>query len=199
MAVQLIDLKCSGCGSALAPSQSFCEYCGNAVVVTSLGDFAGRPLSDIAKLAKALEKDAATAEGDEAAQINLTLAHAYLEKRDYEKALQKYDALRDDMLADAYYGSAIALLKGQKPFIAPLLDIKQIIGRLETAFRIENKGVYKLLLAYIKLDFHARRCLRVSPGWDEEFGEALANNLSPADAASLFQILGVQQPSALAF
>lgn len=65
---------------------------------------------------------------------------------------------------------------------------------------IEKRGIFHYFLAYIKHDFHARRCLRVSPDWQEELAcaHAAAPSVSPVEIDMLFTILGVECTEQLA-
>ncbi|MDR2675236.1 MAG: hypothetical protein LBC18_10355 [Opitutaceae bacterium] len=202
MAVKVVDLRCSGCGGALAPSEHFCKYCGNAVVVTSFNSIYAATAQDAMRLSRALDKDPAAASGGEMGNlVNFTQAGCYLKLKLHDKALEKFEAAieADFDNPEAYFYAAVCLLRGKKAFLAPLADIKKAIEYADAALMLENRGAFNYLKAYIKHDFHARRCLRISPDWRGEMSAALSNNLSPADAAALFQILGVECPAPLAF
>jgi len=200
MAVKVVDLRCSGCGGALAPSERFCKFCGNAVVVTSFNDIFAASAQDAAKLSRALDKDLAAGPGGEMGTlIKFTQAGCYLKLKLYEKAQARFEEAIEENFdnPEAYFYAAVCLLGGKKAFLAPLAAIKKAIEYINAALMIENRGVFNYFLAYIKYDFHERRCLRISPAWREELSAALSNNLSPLDADSLFAILGVERPPEL--
>jgi tetratricopeptide (TPR) repeat protein len=202
MAVKVVDLRCSGCGGALVPSEQFCKYCGNAVVVTSFNSILAAGAQEVMKLSRALDRDLAAGPGGEMKnEIHFTQAVCYLKLKLHDRALARYEAAIENNFdnPEAYFYAAVCLLRGKKAFLASLADIKKAIEYINAALLIENRGVFNYLLAYIKFDFHERRCLRIAPDWREEMAAALAGNLSPADAGALFATLGVERPAPLAF
>lgn len=199
MVVKVIDLRCSGCGGALAVSERFCKFCGNAVVVSSFNSIYAATAQDVMMLARSLDKDLAAHPGDEdRGQINATQAFCYLKLQRYDDALVKFNAAVEENFdnPELYFYSAVCVFRGKKAFLVPLSDIKLAIGYINSALMIENRGLFHYFLAYIKLDFHARRCLRVSPSWQEGLAAAhsAAPSVSPKDAEILFSILGVECP-----
>jgi len=204
MAVQVIDLRCSGCGNALAPSEHFCNYCGGAVVITSFSSIYAATAQDAMKLARSLDKDLASDPGDEIkARINATQAFCYLKLRRYDEALFKFKSAVEDNFdnPEPYFFAAVCVLRGKKAFLAPLSDIKLAVAFVNSALMIESRGAFHYFLAYIKHDFHERRCLRISPNWREELAVAHSAMpaVSPTDADMLFLTLGVECPDDLAF
>lgn len=202
MAVKIVDMKCSGCGAALSASQSFCDYCGNPVVVTSFNSIIERAAPDLNKLARALEKDASSSDDPEMGNMaKFTQASCYLKLKLYDKALARFEEAIEENFdnPETYFYAAVSLLKGKKAFLTPLSIIRKAEEFLDAALSIENRGVFYYFKAYLKYDFYARKFLRVTPSWQEELLSAQANNLSPFDADMLFNILGVQQPVELSF
>lgn len=200
MAVQVIDSKCSGCGAPVAPGMSFCDYCGNPVVITSFNSILDRAIPDVNRLVRALDKDSDKS-GELAPLAHFTKGACYLKLRLHDKALAEFEAAIDENLdnPEGYFYAAVSLLKGKKAFLTPLPNLKKALEYLEAAESIENRGVFWYFAAYIKQDYFARKCLRISPDWREEAALALQNNLSPSDARLLFDILAVPCPPALAF
>jgi tetratricopeptide (TPR) repeat protein len=204
MAVKVIDLRCSGCGGALAPSEHFCKFCGNAVVVSSFNSIYAATAQDALRLARTLDRDLAANPGDETrSQINATQAFCYLKLKRHDEALARFKAAAEDNFdnPEPFFYAAVCLLRGKKAFLASLADIKDAIGHINSALMMEDRGVFHYFLAYIKHDFHARRCLRVSPDWQAELAaaHAAAPSVSPADADMLFATLGVERPAAFVF
>jgi len=204
MVVKVIDLRCSGCGSALATSEHSCKFCGNAVVVSSFNSVYAATAQDAVKWARLLDKDLSESENDETrGQITATQAFCYLKLHRYDEALAKFRAAIEENFdnPEPYFYAAVCLLRGRKAFLASLADIKLAIDYIASAQLIENRGVFNYLLAYIKLDFHSRRCLRVSPDWRDELAtsHSAAPPVSPADAEMLFTTLGVEPPVELMF
>lgn len=202
MAVKVVDLRCSGCRSALDPSASFCEYCGNPVVISSFNSVLGKPVPELGKLARALESDAQGGGDPEMENMaKFTQGSCYLRLKLYDKALPKFEAAIEDNFdnPEGYFYAAVCLLKGKKAFLTPMPTIKKALEYLDAALMIENRGVFNLMKAYLKYDFYARKYLQITPDYREELQMALANNVSQTDADTLFSILGVEQPQTLRF
>lgn len=201
MAVQIINLTCSGCGFALTPSNIECPRCGNAITVTSFNSVYAQDLPTLNKLTRALDKDLRDATSpDLDTSIKFTLGGCYLKLRLYDKALTRFEEAMEDNFdnPEAPFYAAVSLLKGKKAFLTPMANIKKAIEYVEAALMIEDRGVFHYFLAYLKFDFYARKRLRISPNWQEELMLAQATtNLSPTDCLMLFDILGVDMPSEL--
>jgi tetratricopeptide (TPR) repeat protein len=204
MVVKVIDLRCSGCGGALATSEHFCKFCGNAVVASSFNSIYTATAQDAMKLARSLDKDLAeNSNGDVISQISTTQAFCYLKLRRYDEALSKFKAAIENNFdnPESHFYAAVCLLRGKKAFLVPLADIKLAMEYINSAQLIEDRGVFNYFLAYIKLDFHARRSLRASPDWRGELAAAhsAAPPVLPTDAEILFTTLGVERPPELVF
>ena len=199
MPVQVIDCKCSGCGAGVAPSMSVCEYCGKPVVITSFNSIVDRTAPEVNKLLRALEKDP-EADGSLSALVDFTKGSCYLKLKLYDKAIEKFESAIDQNLdnPEAYFYAAVCQLKGTKACLAPLADLRKALEYIDAANSIEPRGVFSLFAAYIKLDFFAKKFLKIEPSWEQEFATAIANNLSQADSTVLFQTLGVPMPDVFA-
>ena len=200
MAVQLINMKCSGCGETLSPSMSECPSCGNAVVFSSFNSILKRTEQDLGKLARKLENDPDANSPEMGNMVKFTLASCYLKLRLYDKALAKFEAAIEENLdnPETYFYAAVSLLKGKKACLTPMTNIRKALEYLDAATDIEPRGVFYFFKAYLKYDFFARKYLQVTPDYKAELRQAIANNLSPFDAEELFSILGVECPAALA-
>lgn len=201
MAVKMIDLKCSGCGFALTPSNVECPRCGNAITITSFNSVYAQDLPTISKLSRALDKELREGTSPElGSDMKFTIGGCYLKLKLYDKALQRFEEAIEENFdnPEASFYAAVSLLKGKKAFLTPMADIKKAIEYVNAALMVEERGVFHYFLAYIKYDFYARKFLRVSPDWREELALAQSTNLSPTDCDMLFDILGVQRPAELA-
>ena len=178
---------------------SVCEYCGKPVVITSFNSIVDRAAPEVNKLLRALERDPESG-GELSALADFTKGSCYLKLKLYDKAIEKFETAIDQNLdnPEAYFYAAVCHLKGRKACLTPLPDLRKALEYIDAANSIEPRGVFSYLAAYIKNDFFAKKCLRIDPDWRQEMATAVANNLSPADAALLFQTLGVPQPAALA-
>jgi len=145
MAVKVVDMKCSGCGAALSASQSFCDYCGNPVVVSSFNSIIERTAPELNKLARALDKDASGSEDPEMGNMaKFTQASCYLKLKLYDKALLRFEEAIEENFdnPETYFYAAVSLLKGKKAFLTPMSDIKKAESYLDAALNIENRGVF---------------------------------------------------------
>ena len=92
MAVKMIDLKCSGCGFALVPSNVECPRCGNAITVTSFNSVYAQDLPTLNKLSRTLDKDLRDGTNPELnGSIKFTLGGCYLRLKLYDKALLRFE------------------------------------------------------------------------------------------------------------
>ena len=200
MPVKVVDCRCSGCGAGVSPSMSVCEYCGKPVVFETFSSIAGRAAPEISRLLRALESDP-DANGALAAPAAFTKAGCYLRLGLHEKAFEQFRAAidADPGNSEACFYAAVSLLRGRKACLTPMATLERALKYAAAARRLDPRGVYSYFAAYVKNDFFAKKCLRVSPDWTEEFRTALADGLTRNDAASMFQTLGVPCPAALAF
>lgn len=149
---------------------------------------------DLQKLTKFYSQ--AQSNNPDSPDIFYSAGMCYLKTKMYEKAQNNFDKtieLNFDH-SDAYFFSAIALLRGKKPFLAKIDDIRRAENYLNTALSIENKGIYRLLLSYIKYDFYHRKCLNVSPDYMEELTIAKMHPLPDGDVSFMFDVLNVSPP-----
>ena len=201
MAVQIVDMKCSGCGAGLSPSMVKCPYCKKPVVITSFNSVYAQDLPMLSQVSRDLDKDLRDGTSPElSGNIKFTLGGCYLKLRLYNKALQRFEEAIEENFdnPEASFYAAVSLLNGKKAFLTPMANIKKAIEYVNAALMVEERGVFHYFLAYLKLDFYARKYLRISPDWREELLMAQSTNLSPLDCDMLFDILGVERPAELA-
>lgn len=197
MAVKVIDLKCSGCGNALAATDTECAYCGNPVIVSSFNAIKDASLPAISKLAKNLERELARDPEEQGQEKRFTIGCCYLRLKLYDKAIAEFEAAIEnnfDNPEPAFY-AAVALLRGKKAFVTPLPLIKKALEYIGAAIMIEERGIFFMYSAYIKYDFYARKSLRISPSYIDDMSRAREANVPPADVQTLFSLLGVEPPS----
>ena len=198
MAYQVIDLRCPGCGSHLAPDKKKCEYCGGNVVITSFNSVYS---VDLNKSAMATRK--ALAEDPNSQSLNNFVAMCYLKLKLYDKAAEAFEKAIEDNFdnSETFFNAAVCLLKGKKAYFALGADIKKILGYLNAAIMIEPRGIYHYFLAYIKYDYFERKCTNppsfTPPKWNEELQVAIQTGLTQADVIQLFEMLQVEMPECL--
>jgi len=188
----VVNLTCPRCGASIAMEQKTCEYCHAPIVIENLSSLNNLDLKSYLKSYNdVLQKD------KDNKNINSSAAMCYLKLKLYDKAIKHFDLVIEENIdnPDVYLYYAISLLKGKRPFATPLAEIKKIIEYLNAATMLDDKGIYHYFLAYIKYDFHARKCLNVKPNYKEEL--LLAQNTSQSDITELFAQLGQTIPQDL--
>ncbi len=201
-----INLSCASCGAGITPQDRKCEYCGRAVVIKQFSSLKTASPGDIMLLAKQYEAGNIT----EACQVHdvgkkipehanfFTLGCCYLRLGLYDKALINFEKAMDygSDNPENYFLSAIALLKGKKPFLMPLGIIKKSLEYLNAAEMLCPRSDFALLTAFIKYDFFFRKSLNITPDWQEELQKAVDLGISYEIAEELFLLLKTEIPDA---
>ena len=95
--------------------------------------------------------------------------------------------------AETYFMTAVALMRGKKPFLAQRADSNKAVSYLETACELEEKPIYRQMLGYIKQDYFDRKYLNVSPSTDEEYARAEELGLNDDDINTLVSLLNIKE------
>jgi len=188
----VVDFVCVGCGVGLDPAARNCEYCGRVVVIRSFTSIASATNLELNKLAAAAKKYGDEHPDDpEITQLRFTAAACHLRLKRYDDAIKRFEeAIEDNFdFADTYFYAAVSLLRGKRPFLALMNDVKKMVEHLNAATSIEPKGIYFYLLGYIKQDFYERKSLRISPSSSEEYASASANDVTQEDIRMLGELL----------
>jgi len=191
--ISVINLVCPNCGATLSKEQKQCEYCHAPIIIEDIGNLDNLNLNNYIKTYSNLLKN-----DNENQDVNFSLAMCYLKLKLYDNAIKHFDLATKDNISNSkiYFYYAVALLKGRKPFITPLAQIKKIIELLNAAIMLEDKPTYHYLLAYIKYDFYERKFLNISPNYKEEF-EISKSNITKENTDDLFNILGQSVPECI--
>lgn len=198
MSLEVINLECPHCGSAVSTSQKICEYCDKPIVIVSYSSVQSMTLPEVNKCANSYRKT--LAEHPDNRDVNISLGLCYLRLKLYDKALPAFEKCMEDNFdqPDVFFYAAVSLLKGQKAFVAPRASIDKCLEYLNAALMIEPKGIYQYFLAYIKYDYFSRKYLKISPDWRETYESALNEyGVTDEDADSLYALLGVSRPEGL--
>ncbi len=189
----VVNLTCPRCGAAVSTEQKTCEYCHSPIVIENLNHLNNLNINEYIKIYNNLLET-----NNDNEDINNSIAMCYLKLKFYDKAIQHFDKALDSNVnnSDIYFYYAIALLKGKKPFLTPLSQIKRIIELLNTAITLENKAIYHYFLAYIKYDFYERKKLNMSPNYLDEYN-TVKNNISKNEIITLFEVLGQKIPDVI--
>jgi len=183
--------ECPGCGASVAPDIKKCEYCGNPVIIHSIGAINTFNPLQLNKYALSYRKQLANNADDK--ELYRSMGICYLKLKLYDKANEAFARAVEDNFddADSYFYAAVCLLKGKKAFVAPRTDINKAVEYINAANMIAPNPVYSLMLAYIKKDYFERKALAVSPSWSEELLTAKSMGATEADAKALADLLGV--------
>lgn len=183
--------ECPGCGASVAPDMKKCEYCGNPVIIHSIGAINTFNPLQLNKYALSYRKQLADNPDDK--ELSRSMGICYLKLKLYDKANEAFErAVKDNFDdADSYFYAAVGRLQGKKAFVASRSDINKAVEYLNAANMIAPNPVYSLMLAYIKKDYFDRKALGTSPSWSEELSTAESMGATEADASALSDLLGV--------
>jgi len=180
--------SCPQCGAPIKLGLSKCEYCEAEFLVTSLAyldKFDRTGINKYINHYKQLLK-----ENPDDGELNCAMGICYLDLGLYDLAT-KYFAKAVEQIpdyGDSYYYYALALLKGKRPKVLSLTEIKNIEAYLNAALQIDNsKSRYYYLWALIKHDFYIKNGLRLNPPTFEDLiGEA---NVRPYEKKEIEKVL----------
>lgn len=196
--VQVINLKCSNCGDSLTERQTICESCMQPVVIKRMASLSGLSPLELNKRGRLLAQEAQKG-GEHSSDANFTAGCCFLRLNLYDQALLRLEkAFNEDMEnAEAYFYAAVALLKGKRPFLTPLVNLRKAQEYINAAIMIDDRPLFHYLLAYIKLDFYSKKFLRIEPNWEFELRTALSRGLQEEETHDLFELIGQHCPDEL--
>lgn len=194
---RVCGLECPGCGAPVALNSSKCAYCSRPLIIRTFNSVYSMPLSEIKKHTKSYQKSLCINPDNES--LNLSAAYCYLKLKLYDNALNCFEKAIENNFdnSEAFFYTAITLLKGKKAFLASKVIIEKAEKYLNAAVLIEPKGIYYYLWSYIKYDFYYKKHLKTDPNYKELLSMAQNAGLSHTDVDDLFAILDVAKPSEL--
>ena len=200
MLVSVVNLKCSNCGERLSESMSRCPSCDQPVVIKKVSSLFGLSSLELQTRSRLMDREVMSGQsGDLASDADFTAGCCFLRLKLFDQAIERLGKAVDSnpCNVDALFCMAVAALRGKKAFVVPLADIREAQGYLDAAIMIDDRGIFRYFLAYIKQDFYARRYLKVEPNWLDELQSALAFGIDNAERDELFNLLGVVCPDEL--
>ena len=191
MAYQLIDMRCPSCGAPISTGDTMCDYCYHPVIISTFNSVYGMSLSDVNKYATSYKN--ALIQNPDNASLNTSIAMCYLRLKLYDKALIAFEKAIEDNLdnSEVYFYAAVALLKGNKPFLHTRDEIQKVLDYLNAAVSIEDRGIYYYLMAFVKKDYFERKYLISNPKSHELLNTAKQKGYSKFDVEQLDDILNV--------
>lgn len=195
--VQAIKMKCPYCGAAITSEVKVCEYCDNPVIIQDIKEISNFTPVQVNQYISSYTET--LKENPNNNLVNGSIALCLLKLKLYDKAIEHFELAMSDNFEnpDTYFYCCIAMLKGQKAFVAPRATIDKIVEYLHAAQQLEQKPIYFYFEAYIKQDYFKRKFLKVEPNFQDLLGTAQSMGLAPEDKDLLFTLLGVDKPSVL--
>ncbi len=192
--MDVIELKCPGCGERLTLDMKVCPSCHGPVVISSMGSLSSLSPLDLNKYASAYRR--ALSEHPDDRRLNFSAAMCYLKLGVYDRAMPAFERAIEDNFDDpeAYFYAAVCLFCGKKAFLQPRPVIDRALGYLNAAAMIEPKGIFYYFMAYIKYDYFARKYYATSPDYRELLALAGQAGVTEYDAEQLFGLLHVDRP-----
>ncbi len=195
--VQVIEIKCPGCGDRLTMDMKKCPSCHGPVVISSFNSVYSMSPLETNKYASTYKK--ALAENPDDVALNTSIAMCYLKLKLYDKALPAFEKAIEDNFdnSESYFYAAVCLLQGKKAFLHQRPTIDKILEYINAAIMIEPRGIYYYFMAYIKYDYFARKYFNVTPNYQAVLSTAKQAGYSDVDVKQLYDVLGVERPSCL--
>lgn len=195
MAVEVIDIKCPGCGAPVSMDQGFCNYCGRPISITSFSSISRIPKGELRGQAAAYEE--VVSDHPESVAANKSLGLCYIEMGLHDKALDAFERAisADPADSESYFYAACAMLGGEPAGYVDRQTVDQAISYAEAASKIESRGIYDLLNSYMVSERYEKKFLNHSPSAAEYLSRASSEGVSQADKSMLFEMLKVDEPA----
>lgn len=197
MPVQVTKLSCPTCGGSVDLDSKECEYCGNALMISTFQSVASMPMPDVNKHLASYRQALSEAPDDK--DLNISTAMCFLKLKQYKFALAAFEKAMPYNFdnSEVFFYAAVCLIEGKMPFLHLRPTIDKILSYMDSAMMIESRGIYHYFLAYIKYDYFKRKFLNVTPNFNDHLSEARRAGVSEYDITQLFAILGTQRPSVM--
>ncbi len=197
--MEIIDLKCPGCGQPTSIGAGTCEWCQRPIVIKTFNSVASMPMPEINKYANSYRQALATNPDNK--ELNTSIAMCYLKLGLYDKAIPAFEKAIEDNFdnAETFFYAAVCLLKGKKAFAMQRPEINKIEEYIDAALMIEPRGIFYYFKAYIRYDYHKRKCFNVTPNYLNLLDDAFNAGVSDIDIKQLFEILKVEKPDVLPY
>lgn len=191
MPTTAVNVQCPGCGEPWATSDRHCQYCGRPVLINSMSEM----LAMDARSAKALRStyEEALGKGADNPELYAALGMAFLRLGLPDRALRHFEDASDREVdnSEVYFYTAVALLAGKRPFRTPISTIREAERYLTAAMRLERRGIYSYLHAYICKDFYERKFLKVPLPAAHHLERAVIEGVTDFDIQGMFELLEI--------
>lgn len=188
--MQVVDLRCPGCGHAVSQKTERCEYCGRVIEITSFSQAETLTAEDLRK--HIAFYGSMTGESANASAY-FSQGICFLKLKFYDKAIESFEKVIsvDFCCAEAYFYAAVCVLKGEKPFLLSRAEIDRTENFLGSAVAFKDCGIYRYFQAFIRYDYHHRKFFKVTPDYKEYLNTAKTLGVSQKDIDELYALLGV--------
>lgn len=188
--MRVVDLRCPGCGSPTSTDRVECQFCGRQLVVTSFSDLHTLGIDEVREYVRSY-RAGLTGDPDNP-ELNSSIGMCFLKLSLYPEAVKHFEiAIEDDLRnSETYFYLGVALLEGKTAFLCPLAVIRRCEKYVQAAAKLEPRGVYYLMLAYIGASYYDRKFLNQEISSADYLETAWSNGLSPTDIRTFRDILG---------
>jgi tetratricopeptide (TPR) repeat protein len=190
---------CPQCGAPATLSANKCGYCEAEFIITSIASLDRFDKAGINKYIshyKSLLKDE-----PDSGELNLAMGICNLDLGLYDLATKFFanaiEAVPDS--ADGYYYYSLAMVKGRKPKLLALSEVKKIEEYLQAAIQIDgSKAKYHYFWLIIKHEFYTKNGLRINPPTISDLVEqAKSAQYDQQEIAKLIARVSVTDPELL--
>ena len=176
---------CPQCGAPVKLASNRCEYCSAEFLVTSLAyldKFDKTGINKYVTQYKQMLKD-----DPDNGEVNLAMGICYLDLGLFDLATKFFAKAIEQIpdSADVYYYQALAQMKGKRPKVLTLTEIRKVEEYLNAATQLDNtKAKFYSLWALIKYDFYLKNGMRINPPTLEDLVAELATKQVERDEVS---------------
>ena len=197
MNYQVMDLTCPGCGDRVDVNQPVCKYCRKPIIISKIYDV--NRISPIGLNNLVQSYDQMVSDNTNNVELSLSLGICFLKLKQFDKAIKYLEKSieLDPNNSEAYFYSALANLKGLKPFVHFRNIIDKVEEHINSALLVEEKGIYLIFLAYIKYDYFSRKFFNTTPNYQTVLEMAKKKGIEEKDIDNLFLLLGQSRPESL--
>lgn len=190
--MEVIDIRCPGCGAPCSVRQKDCEFCGRALVVSSFSSLAGLGPSDLRKYTQSYQ---ARVGAEQDPGLYAALGIVCLKMGLFDEANGAFEsAMREGVEnSEVLFYAAASQLGGKRPFLCSLAHVRRAETLLVAALRLETRGAYYLVLAYLAYDYYERKFLNHEPSYVELLAQSVAAGLSEDDYELVLAVLGAER------
>ena len=155
---------CPQCGAPAALIASKCGYCEAEFIITSIASLDRFDRTGINKYIshyKSLLKNE-----PDSGELNLAMGICNLDLGLYDLAAKFFAKAIEAMpdRAEGYYYYSIVIVRGRKPKLLTLSEVKKIEEYLQAAIQIDaNKAKYHYFWLIIKHEFYTKNGLKINP------------------------------------